>query len=87
MSEDKYRTLRSKLAVFHDWPHRYVFKFIVPRERRRELEEVFDGADCSTRESSGGKYVSLTCEQEMPTSEAVIEVYQRVDRIAGALAL
>lgn len=87
MSEDKFRTLRSKLAVFHEWPHPYVFKFIVPRDKRGQLEELFEGADFSTRESSGGKYVSLTCERQMPSSEAVIEVYERVDRIAGAFAL
>ena len=87
MSEDKYRTLRSKLDVFHAWPHAYVFKFIVPGEKRGEIEELFAGADYSTRESSSGKYVSLTCAREMASSDAVIEVYERVDRIAGSFAL
>lgn len=87
MNDDKYRTLRAKLTVFHAWPHSYVFKFIVPQERRTELEEVFAGHDYSTRESSGGRYTALTCTREMDSSEAVIEVYRRVDRIAGAFAL
>lgn len=84
---EKYRTLRSKLEVFHDWPHSYLFKFIVPRERQGELERIFDGWDYSTRASSKGSWVSLTCEREMASSDAVIEVYQMVDTIEGAFSL
>ena len=84
---EKYRTLRSKLEVFHEWPHAYLFKFIVPRERLAELERVFEGWDYSTRTSSKGSWVSLTCERTMESSDAVIEVYRRVDAIEGAFAL
>ena len=84
---DKYRTLRSKLEAFHDWPHAYLFKFIVPQERLAELEGVFDGWDYSTRESSKGSWVSLTCERTMESSQSVIEVYVKVDAIEGAFAL
>lgn len=84
---DKYRTLRSKLEVFHDWPHPYLFKFIVPRERIGELEQVFDGHDYSTRQSSKGSWISLTCERVMESSDDVISVYREVDRIEGAYSL
>lgn len=85
--EDKYRSLKSKLEVFHDWPHEYVFKFIVPAARRSELEAVFAGRPFAVRESSGGKYASLTCRAEMPDSAAVIAVYRRVEEIEGSYAL
>ena len=84
---DKYRTLRSKLEVFHDWPHPYLFKFIVPRERIGELEQVFDGHDYSTRQSSKGSWISLTCERVMQSSDDVISVYREVDRIEGSYSL
>jgi len=86
-AEDKYRTLRSKLEVFHDWPHAYLFKFIVPRDRMGELECIFDGWDYSTRTSRNGSYISLTCEREMESSQDVIDVYLRVDAIEGAFSL
>ena len=85
--DDKYRTLRSKLEVFHEWPHAYLFKFIVPEGRLAELEGIFDGWDYSTRRSSKGTWVSLTCERTMDSSEAVIEVYRKVDAIEGVFAL
>ena len=87
MSEDKYRSLRSKLTVFHDWPHRYVFKFIVPAAEQGTLEALFEGHDFSVRSSSGGKWVSLTCAREMPTSESVIQVYRAVEAIEGRWSL
>ncbi len=87
VTEDKYRTLRSKLTVFHDWPHDYTFKFIVPREARDRLETIFEGHPYSVRESSRGRWVALTCVRTMASADAVIEVYQQVDGIEGAWSL
>ncbi|HKK73245.1 MAG TPA: DUF493 domain-containing protein [Candidatus Krumholzibacteria bacterium] len=84
---DKFRTLRSKLEVFHDWPHPYLFKFIVPRARQEELEAVFEGWEYRTRASRNGSWISLTCERVMESADAVIDVYERVDGIEGAFAL
>lgn len=86
-ADDKYRTLRSKLEVFHDWPHPYLFKFIVPRAKLAELEQIFDGWEYTTRSSRKGSWVSLSCERTMESSDAVIDVYRRVDTIEGAFAL
>ena len=82
-----YRTLQSKLKVFHQWPTEYLFKFIVPKEKLAELESIFDGLDFTTRASRNGRYVSLTCERRMESSEAVIDVYREVEKIEGSYAL
>jgi hypothetical protein len=87
MTADKYRTLKAKLETFETWPHRYTFKFIVPGEKRAELEAIFEGFEFTIRPSRTGKYVSLTCVQELPTADGVIEIYQRVERIEGSYAL
>jgi hypothetical protein len=87
MAQYDYRTLRAKLEVFEDWPHAYTFKFIVPGEKQAELEAMFEGFEYSLRPSRTGKYVSLTCVREMASSDAVIEVYQRVSGIEGSFAL
>lgn len=86
-ADSKYRTLKSKLEVFHQWPHAYLFKFIVPRERQGQLETIFEGHEYSTRASKNGTWISLTCERVMESSDAVIAVYQQVDAIEGAFAL
>ena len=87
MTAEKYRTLKAKLETFETWPHRYTFKFIVPAEKKAELEAIFEGLEYSTRPSRTGKYLSLTCVQELPTADAVIAVYQRVEGIEGSYAL
>jgi hypothetical protein len=87
MVSEKYQTLKAKLEVFETWPHRYTFKFIVPGERRAELEALFAGHEYKLRASRTGKYYSLTCVRDMPDSEAVIQVYERVDEIEGSYAL
>ena len=87
MVSEKYRTLKSKLDVFETWPHAYTFKFIVPGAGRAELEALFKGFEYSLRPSRTGKYVSLTCVREMPDTEAVIDLYERVEEIEGSFAL
>jgi hypothetical protein len=87
MASGKYQTLKAKLEVFERWPHRYTFKFIVPGERRAELEALFAGHEYSLRPSRTGKYFSLTCVLEMPDSRAVVDVYERVEEIEGSFAL
>jgi hypothetical protein len=87
MTAEKYRTLKAKLETFETWPHRYTFKFIVPGEKRGELEAIFEGFEYSLRPSRTGKYTSLTCVREMPTADAVIGIYQRVEEIEGSYAL
>ena len=87
MNTDRYRTLQSKLQAFEQWPSAYLFKFIVPQQKLPELEALFEGHEFSTRESSGGRWVSLSCIRTMEDSEAVIEVYKKVDSIEGVYAL
>ena len=87
MADADYRTLKAKLEVFETWPHAYTFKFIVPGEKRSELEAVFAGHEYSLRPSRTGKYFSLTCVMEMPDADAVIAVYERVSGIEGSFAL
>lgn len=87
MTRGKFDTLRAKLAAFETWPGPYLFKFIAPQEKLPQLEAIFEGQDYELRSSSKGKYVSLSCEREMESSEAVIEVYEKATAIEGVMAL
>jgi uncharacterized protein len=81
-------SFREKLDKFYAWPSLYTFKFIVPTDKKDDLRQLFPLHTTSTEKSSEkGKYVSLTYEMMMPSSESVIEVYKRVEKIEGIVAL
>ena len=65
-----------------------MFKFIVPSHKRDELRLLFPRHVTTTEKSSEkGKYVSLTYQLMMPSSESVIDVYKKVSTIEGIVAL
>jgi len=88
MDEQRLTSFREKLDNFYAWPTLYTFKFIVPNDKREELRQLFPLHTTTTeRTSEKGKYVSLTYEMMMPSSNSVIEVYKRVEKIEGIVAL
>lgn len=87
MSRTSLDTLRAKLAVFEKWPGPYLFKFIAPQGKIQELEQLFEKDHYTLRTSRTGKYVSLSCQKQMASSEDVIAVYTEALRIEGVIAL
>lgn len=73
----------------HAWPAHYVFKFIVPTSKLNDLKILFVGEEInfSIRDSSGGKYTSLTVEVFMHNSDSVLAVYQKASSIEGIISL
>jgi hypothetical protein len=81
-------TFREKLDRFYAWPSLYTFKFIVPSERRNDLKQLFPLHTTSKeRSSEKGKYISLTYQMMMPSSDSVIDVYKKASVIDGLVAL
>lgn len=80
-------TLRDKLDLGHVWPHDYTFKFIVPRERLSELQAQWRDVAFRTRESRGGRYVSLTAVFRAASADEVVARYRRAAEIPGLIAL
>lgn len=89
MSKD-FEGLREKLAE-QSFPCVYMFKFIVKTElsKMAKLESLFDAntAEISRKESSKGAYVSLTVKEVMMGVDEIIEVYEKVSKIEGVIAL
>ncbi len=85
--EDSLLSLQAKLDEFYRWPSSYVFKFIAPMARVDELTELFRGKPFKTRFSRTAKYVSITAEWEVGSSEEVISFYRRAKNIRGVIAL
>ena len=81
-------SFREKLDRFYAWPSLYTFKFIVPSDKKETLRQLFPLHTTATEKSSQkGKYISLTYQMMMPSSESVIDVYRKVSVIEGIVAL
>ena len=87
MNEESLRSLQAKLDECHQWPCRFMFKFIVPQEKTGELTAFFADRPFTTRPSKNGRYVSFTAELEMQSSGEVIALYREAGKIEGIMAL
>lgn len=90
MEEDKKESLRQQLEEYHEWPSVYMFKFIVPTagDKLVQVKAIFNEAvEFSVRESSGGKFVSLTVKEMMLDADSIFDRYERAGEIGGVLAL
>ena len=70
-----------------EWPTYYVFKFIVPSTQLTSIEMLLEGHELQKRQSSNGKYVSVTARIWMETSDEVIEQYNLVSSVEGIILL
>lgn len=78
---------RVKLEQHYSWPSLYMFKFIVPSGKEIELKNLFPNHTFVEKNSTQGKYVSLTMQMMAPSSDAVIDVYQKASVVEGLIAL
>jgi uncharacterized protein len=78
---------RIQLDQHHAWPALYIFKFIVPRGKEDALKALFPMHTTSEKVSKNGNYTSITLQMMMPSSNAVIEIYQAASKIEGIIAL
>jgi len=72
------------------WPSVYLFKFIAPADNRiyAMIHDLFPlPAEMTTRNSAGGKYMSITVKELMLNANEVIDRYQKVSAIEGVRAL
>jgi len=89
-NDEQFKNLLEKLSEDKNWPQVYMFKFIITAQHRRIalIESKFsDEAIIHEKESSGGKYISITVKEVMLSPEAVIEKYKEVNTIEGVMSL
>jgi putative lipoic acid-binding regulatory protein len=90
LDEDFLKSLEKKLNDTTQWPSVYMFKFIVPTDNRKIalIESMFgDEAKIYSKESSGGKYISITIKVVMLSALEIIEKYRNAAKIEGLIAL
>lgn len=85
------RSLEDKLNQTTEWPSVYMFKFIVPAGNRNiaVIEAMYgDEAQIFTKESRGGKYISITIKVVMLNAKEIIDKYRSAAlEIDGLIAL
>ncbi|RAJ17063.1 DUF493 family protein [Olleya aquimaris] len=90
--EEFYSKLKSQLQDTAMWPNEYLYKFIVISSHTKitQVETIFDnmGAVIKTKESSNGKYTSVSVNVRMKNPDHVIEKYLEVtEKVEGVISL
>lgn len=87
MDQQWINSFREKLDQHHSWPSLYVFKFIVPSGKEEEVKKLFPLHTTTEKPSKQGNYISITVQMMMPSSDSVIDIYQKASLIEGIVAL
>lgn len=85
--DNKEISFREKLDKQHHFPGPYLFKFIVPKNQKELVTQFLPDGKTRFKESSNGKYVSVTVDAFMESSDKVIDVYKRVATVEGVISL
>lgn len=89
-NEEFYNSLKTKLEDVHSYPTVYMFKFIVPSlgDKVEKVIALFDkDANITSRQSSKGKFTSVTVKVVMLSSDEIIQKYKEVAKIEGVIML
>lgn len=89
MQEDFFKGLQEKLNDQCEWPHVYMFKFIIPSDNHKlALVEALFGAEAqiTTRQSSANKFISITAKEMMLNSNEIINIYKKATEIEGIMS-
>ena len=88
--DEQFEKLREQLNKEKDWPIIYMFKFIIPADNRKIalVESKFsDEAIITQKESSTGKYMSITIKEAMLSADSIIDKYKEMEGIEGLISL
>lgn len=89
-TNEQYDKLRDLLNKSESWPQVYMFKFIVPADNHKIaiIESKFsDEAIINHKESSTGKYFSITVKEVMLSADAIIDKYKEMKDVEGVITL
>jgi putative lipoic acid-binding regulatory protein len=87
MNKEWMTSFRAKLDQHYAWPSLYMFKFIVPTGTEEQVKKLFPLHTTTEKQSKQGNYTSITIQMMMPSSEAVILIYEKASIIEGLIAL
>ena len=89
-TDEQFNKLRELLNKENNWPMVYMFKFIIPADNQKIalVESKFsDEAIILHKESTNGKYFSITIKEVMLNADSIISKYKEMNGIEGLIAL
>lgn len=87
MQSDGSVSFQARLDATHQWPCLFMFKFIMRPYLLSDFKKIFPEEPWRNRSSSGGKYVCVTMERWVNSSEEVLDIYKRASVIEGIFLL
>ena len=87
---DPYANLKKELDKNKSWPILYMFKFIIPADIQKLalVESKFSTeAVVTKRESTNGKFISITIREVMLSSDSIIDKYKEMEGIENLMSL
>ncbi|EMS32800.1 hypothetical protein C943_00806 [Mariniradius saccharolyticus AK6] len=78
---------KEKLEAQTSFPTLYMFKFIVPSGKENEIGAILPNNKMTLKTSSNGTYVSATIRAMMPSSDAILAVYDKAAEVEGVISL
>lgn len=89
--KDFYQNFKEKLLDVEQFPSVYKFKFIVKSalDKEPEIRDIFKhtSSKFTFKESSGGKYKSITVETYVNSADEVINYYKSVSQIESVMMM
>ena len=89
INDEQFKNLRKELVKDNNWPQIYMFKFIIPADNKKIalVEAKFsDEAIITQKQSTNGKYISITIKEVMLNADSIIDKYKEMDGIEGLMA-
>lgn len=80
-------SFKEKLEAQNSFPSLYMFKFIVPSGKEAEIAALFPNNEVKFRTSSKGNYISATIKAMMPSSDAILKLYEKASEVEGVISL
>jgi putative lipoic acid-binding regulatory protein len=80
-------TFKEQLEANTVFPTLYMFKFIVPVGKEKEVANLLPNNEMTLKKSTKGNYVSATIKAMMQSSDAIVSVYKKASKIEGIISL
>jgi len=90
-SEDFYQRLKEQLIDTSSWPSKYLYKFIVPTDKKKikSIADIFANTEAviQSKQSKKGTYTSVSITVTLENPDAVIAKYKEVSKVEGVISL
>ncbi|MBT8186142.1 MAG: DUF493 family protein [Croceitalea sp.] len=90
-TDEFYERLKQQLLDNGRWPADYLYKFIVPTDKKKieQIHKIFDntGAVIESKQSKKGTYTSISITVHLKDPDAVIVKYKEVSLVEGVISL